>query len=143
MAKSKSSTSLYLYTALIFLVALLMIILSFFAQGEREALKQETQTLTEKASAVSEQNMLLTEQVADLTKQLEEKTTAVDTLTKESEAYKSVISAYERMLEDKNTEAYEIISGVDAAILTDDTLALYNQITETLKKLNIPGKEEQ
>lgn len=68
MAANNSNTgnkSLYLYTALIFVVAILLIILSFFAMSNRDNKMNEseqTQSITERASVLSEENKNLAEQ---------------------------------------------------------------------------------
>ena len=61
--------SLYLYTALIFVVAILLIILSFFAMSNRDKQMneiEETQSITEKASVLSEENKNLAEEIVAL-----------------------------------------------------------------------------
>ena len=71
MTEHKNNKSLFLYTALIFLVALLMIIVSFFGQSHLESIReteQKAKNLTEKTSMLSDQNLYLTEQVSNLTK---------------------------------------------------------------------------
>lgn len=68
MAANNSNTgnkSLYMYTALIFVVAILLIILSFFAMSNRDKKMNEveqTQSITERASVLSEENKNLAEQ---------------------------------------------------------------------------------
>ena len=72
--KNNDQTSLSMYTAMIFLVAILMIVVSFFAQthleqsmvNEHEA---EKVSLSNKAAQVSEENM----QLVELNKALREK----------------------------------------------------------------------
>lgn len=140
MADKKSPSSLFLYTALIFLVALLMIILSFFGQGERESIKMQTQTLTDKATAISEQNFLLSEKVTSLEAELSTKNTLIETTSKEAETYKTLIKAASLINEEKYEEAQITIQNIDSSILKDESLILYNQLNEII---NSQGKEEE
>ena len=65
MAKPKNN-SLFLYTALIFIVAIIMIIISFFGQSNiqknQPVKSEELNSITEKASQLSEDNRLLMEE---------------------------------------------------------------------------------
>ena len=140
MTDKKNPSSLFLYTALIFLVALIMIILSFFGQGERESMQQQAKSLTEKATTISEQNYLLTEKVSALENDLAVKDSQINQLTKESENIKILIKT-NQLLNDKSFEEAEIaINNVDSSLLTDESLILYNQLTE---KINSERKEEK
>ena len=140
MTDKKNPSSLFLYTALIFLVALIMIILSFFGQGERESMQQQAKSLTEKATAISEQNYLLTEKVSTLEASVETKDSQINQLTKESENYKNLIKANQLLNDEKFEEAQISINNVDSSLLTDESLILYNQLTE---KINSERKEEK
>lgn len=145
MNENKKPTSLFLYTALIFLVALIMIVLSFFGQNhyeENEKTQQQAKTLTEKASIISEENLNLTEQVSDLTETIEnhestisEQNTQIEALNNKTAVYEMLISAYERLYENKKDEALAIIEQIDSSVLTtDDAINLYNQIKELVRK---------
>lgn len=142
MAEKKNSSSMFLYTALIFLVALIMIVLSFFGQSHLESTeetKQQAKTITEKASLLSEENLLLTEQVSSMQEQLEQKETdilakqqSIDGLQKELEACKAVISAYERCVEGNTEAGAAAIAAVDPAMLTGDIKILYDQTMQMI-----------
>ena len=148
MAENKNSSSFFLYTALIFLVAMIMIIISFFGQGNHQSAKESAKTLTEKASAVSEENLVLSKKVTELEgdvsdrdeiiKTNEETIAAKDETIKkvsaEADAYKNIIIASERVKEKKYNEAATAIALIDPTILSDDTLNLYNQIAEIVKE---------
>lgn len=148
MSQSKNSSSLFLYTALIFLVALMMIILSFFGSGKHESAKEEAKTLTERATAVSEENLNLTKKVNELEGTVKEnektiteyeesvkiKDETIQTLTNESSIYKNLIIAYERIDEGKTKEASDILAVIDATILSEDTLTFYNKLINLTNK---------
>lgn len=137
MTEKKNNSSLFLYTALIFLVALIMIVLSFFGQShlqKAEETKQQAKTITERASLLSEENLLLTEQVSSMQEQLEQKDTdiltkqqTIDNMQKELEACKAVISAYQRCIEGNLEAGAAAIAAVDPALLTGDIKTLYDQ----------------
>lgn len=144
MSENKKPASLFLYTALIFLVALIMIVLSFFGQNhfnEYEETKQQAKTLTEKASVISEENLTLTEQVSSLKESIEQyeddiadKNNKINDLTGKTTAYEQLIAAYERLYENKKDEALKIIEQIDSSRLTDDAINLYNQINDLVRK---------
>ena len=144
MSENRNPSSLFLYTALIFLVALIMIVLSFFGQNhfnEYEETKQQAKTLTEKATVISEENLHLTEQVSSLKKTVEQKEsdiiskdTQINELTNKNNAYELLISAYERLYENKKDEALSILEQIDSSNLTDDAINLYNQINKIVRK---------
>ena len=104
MAEKKSDKAIFLYTALIFLVALIMIVLSFFGQSNfksTEETKQEAKSITEKASALSDENLILMEQISGMQEELEKKETElaekqeiIDADIQTKAEYDTIISAF-------------------------------------------------
>ncbi len=143
MTENKSNKSLFLYTALIFLVALLMIVVSFFGQSHLESIReteQKAKNLTEKTSMLSDQNLYLTEQVSVLTKQLEEKDallltsqTAIDEAKLREENINNTLVAYTKMKEKKKAEAKEYISLVNPELLSSDAKWFYDEVIKYTK----------
>lgn len=115
--------SLYIYTSLIFVVAVLLIILSFFSMSNRDRNMNETeqaaQSITEKAAALSEENKNLAEE----NKALKEKnhTMSAALLNIANEYYASGDTA----------KAAEYAALVDASSLTEEESAVYMAITAT------------
>ena len=121
--ENKNIKSLFLYTALIFLVALLMIILSFFGQNHADKLKeteQRAQTITERASALSDENLRLTSKITELEgekeallKDLSEKTVILENLTIQKSNEDKVMEAYVAYNQRRYSKAGEIIKEVN------------------------------
>ena len=114
--------SLYIYTSLIFVVAILLIILSFFAMSNRNSKMNETeqaQSITEKAAALSEENKNLAEE----NKSLAEKNKVM------SSALLSIANEYYEAGD--TVRSAEIAANIDASSLTDEETAVYTTITTT------------
>ena len=114
--------SLYLYTSLIFVVAILLIILSFFAMSNRDDKMNETeqaQSITEKTSALSEENKNLAEE----NRVLKEKNQVM------SAALLSIANEY--YVAGDTVKAAEIAASIDASYLTEEETAAYTTIIAT------------
>lgn len=132
--QSTGNKSLYLYTALIFVVAILLIILSFFAMSNRDKQMneiEETKSITERASVLSEENKNLAEEIVSL-KSSNEKLTA-DLLN----------IAGEYLAEGDKLKANELIKNIDAEKLTDEQKIIYNTITEQPEQPSAAPSPEQ
>ena len=140
--KKSDNKSLIMYTSLIFLAAIIMIVVSFFAQQHLESLRvseteAENVTLSNKAAQVSEENMQLVElnkSLKDANKQLTDANTALtterDALLKEKGAYKSLIEVYEKLLDGKKSSARKLLQ----QIYTEDLSAEQKEIYDFLVK---------
>ncbi len=140
--KKSDNKSLVMYTSLIFVAAIIMIVVSFFAQQHLEQLRvseteAENVTLSNKAAQVSEENM----QLVELNKSLKDAnkgffeanqalTTERDALIKETTAYKALIEVYEKLLDGKKTSARKLLS----EIFTEDLSAEQKEIYDFLVK---------
>ena len=134
----QTNKSLFLYTALIFLVALVMIIISFFGQTHLESTeetKQKAQSITERASVLSEENLHLTEQVSNMQETIEQaeidiklKDEQIQTLTSQSYSYKKLLSAYVLYQQEKYDEAKIMVSDIDPSVLEEDGTNIYQAI---------------
>ncbi len=143
MTENKSNKSLFLYTSLIFLVALLMIVVSFFGQSHLESIReteQKAKNLTEKTSMLSDQNLYLTDQVTTLTQTLEEKDallqttqSSLDEATLKEANLNNTVAAYIKMKEKKKAKAEEYISLVNPDLLSHDGKWLYDEVIKYIK----------
>lgn len=143
--KNTDQTSLSLYTALIFLVAIVMIVVSFFAQthleqsmvSEHEA---EKVSLSNKAAQVSEENM----QLVELNKTLRERNTKLaeenatislekDALAKEIAGYEALITVFEALADGKNDIANEILLGIYTEDLSPAQKTYYDILAKKLQ----------
>ncbi len=137
-----NSKSLFLYTGLIFLVALIMIIISFFGQSNLEKTNQAIQdqkSISEKAAAISEENMKLVERNIELETQLSQKTEEINNLNKVIENSNSVIEQYNSLMDAyslvnvKNFDgAKKSLQKVDFESLDGDAKILYTEINDIL-----------
>ena len=129
--KNSDNKSLLLYTSLIFIVAIIMIIVSFFAQthldqSKPRELDSEKVDLSNKAAQVSEENM----QLVELNKSLKDSNTS---LTSENEELKNTVSEMEKEIkayDDLLLVAEKLIGGNKRAART----LLENIFTEDLTK---------
>lgn len=139
--EKEHSRSLYLYTALIFIVALIMIIISFFGQQNLEKINKATQdnkSISEKSATLSEENMRLVEENLELNELVKTQAENIEMLNNTVKSKEMFILNYDKLfsahtyfvLEDyKKTE--EILLMVDIELLDGDSKLLYTQmITE-------------
>jgi hypothetical protein len=136
--KKSDNKSLIMYTSLIFAAAIVMIVVSFFAQQHLENLRvseteAENVTLSNKAAQVSEENM----QLVELNKSLKDAniapteanqtlTSERDVLLKETEAYKALIEVYEKLLDGKKTSARKLLKEIYTENLSPDQKEIYD-----------------
>ena len=136
--KNNDNKSLILYTSLIFGVAIVMIIVSFFTQKHLDDLRvsevdAQNVTLSNKAAQVSEENMQLVElnkSLKDANKVLTDTNTALtterDALLKETGAYKSLVAVYEKLLDGKKSAARKLLEGIFTEDLSADQKEIYD-----------------
>ncbi len=128
-----STKSLFLYTALIFVVALLLILIAFFGDSNLqrnithdEPLETPVQTsfpnkISERAAELSEENMRLTGE----NKELKEENSA---LKSELETYKKLFSAKEQKEAGNIEEATRILEEINYESLDKGQQEMYNNI---------------
>lgn len=136
--KNNDNKSLFWYTSLIFLVAILMIVVSFFAQTHLEQSKVSEQeaervSLSNKAAQVSEENMQLVElnkTLRETNEQLLEETSGItaerDALVSEVNTYETLVAAYSELYEGDKKGANELLGGINADTLTPEQAEFYN-----------------
>ena len=139
--KNKQNNSMFIYTALIFVVALLFIILAFFGQTNLTKLRGE----------INKSELQPTEAVITAVPATEEvqtpsptpgnpdeyaiMTNTISSLKAENDELKSANGYISVGNLDK---AAEIIAGIDRNALSDDQIILFDQITNTINE----GKEQ-
>lgn len=145
--KKKQNNSMFIYTALIFVVALIFIILAFFGQTNLSNLRRDTEneivseTVQETPAAEEpsvQPTQLPNEELAIMANRL-------SNMTSENEQLKSTISVYESLLAANGyasvgniTEAEKLLGSIDVNALTDDQKILFDQITNIINE----GKEQ-
>lgn len=133
--KQKENKSMYLYTALIFVVALLLILLAFFGQTNISRLGNRANEMgvsTEIESASPTNTPPTTEEFARISNMA----SALDSENKELKdklsVYDNLINANDLASQGKYTEAREITDLIDETTLTDSQKVLYNDIKDKI-----------
>lgn len=136
--KKSDNKSLIMYTSLIFVAAIVMIVVSFFAQQHLEQLKvseteAENVTLSNKAAQVSEENMQLVElnkSLKDANNVLTEENLALtgerDALLKETGSYKALIDVYEKLVNGKKSAAQKLLKDIYTEDLSPEQKEMYD-----------------
>lgn len=115
--KQKQGNSMFLYTALIFLVALILIMISFFGKINRPK-HSAPPAPTESAETIKAED--------------------IEALNSELSTYESLVKANSYTAYGKYEEAAEEIKDINADSLTEEQKVLYEQITA---KINA-GKDQ-
>lgn len=144
---NKQNNSMFIYTALIFVVALIFIILAFFGQTNLSNLRNETENIspseavqTEDASAEAtpQPTPASNEELAIMANTISSLRSENDDLKRSITVYDLLLSANGYISVDNLNEAENIINKIDRNNLNDDQKILFDQI---ITKIN-EGKEE-
>ncbi len=126
----KENKSLILYTALIFLISIVMIIIAFIGQRNTQNMQPETDasgmTITEKVDQLSNENLNLFRRLDVL---MQEK----NILTKEKDLMYSFMNMICLIEEDRIDEAKIIYDAIDPTSLTSMQKVYYDLITEKME----------
>lgn len=140
--KKNDNKSLIMYTSLIFIVAIVMIVVSFFAQKHLEELRvseidAQNVSLSNKAAMVSEENMQLVElnkSLREKNKELVEQNTALslekDAFIKEKAGFEALIEVYNKLLAGKESAARELLQGIYTEDLTPEQKEIYDALVK-------------
>ncbi len=147
MAQRHENKSLFLYTGLIFLAAIIIIIVAFFGQANLERSQPVPNAtsapveegITQKVSQLSENNALLITQNDTLTKynaELESDIEALEARNAELEINYSngnIFCSIYQYIYDKNYDDAEVVlNSINVDSLTDAQKIIYNNITKIL-----------
>lgn len=138
MANKNDNKSLFIYTGLIFFVAVILIILSFFGQTnmqknqpkieENSEQTQQVSGITEKAAILSEENKTLLEENKKITSEIETLKSENEALTEKNNINDLLLSANGYYSQGNKTKALEIIKELNYDELTSDQKIIYNNI---------------
>ena len=140
--KNNDNRTLFIYTSLIFIVAIAMIIVSFFAQTHLDQTKAglsdaEVVNLSNKAAQVSEENMQLLEFNKSLqaknSELIEENTVLKDEAEiskKTIESYAALFSVANMILDGKSGDARTLLEGIYTEDLTSEQKELYDSLVK-------------
>lgn len=144
--KKSDNKSLIIYTSLIFMAAILMIVVSFFAQKHLEDARvsqteAENITLSNKAASVSEENVQLVElnktlksENTNLTQANEQLTAEKEALLAETAAYKELNQVYKLLLEKKTKAAREKLGSIYTQDLSPEQKEIYDYLVKKTKE---------
>lgn len=146
MPKLKNNSSLFLYTALIFFVAIIMIIIAFFGQSnlqKNQPIQTDsaaTSSITEKAAQLSEDNRILMEQNQTLQNEKKELTENNENLTVQLEALQTekinndkLLQIYNYLYKGSKTKAREALGEIVPEELTETQKTFYNILVKKSK----------
>ena len=154
MAKNNDNKSLFLYTSLIFIVAILLIIIAFFGQTnvqknqpkmdepaeEIQTTSQPSGGITERVSVLSEDNRVLLEEKTALEEKLQTKNEEIDNLKTDKISLENKIAENDLLLQaygyisvGNDAKALEALDKIDVSALSSDGQILYNSIKNNIQ----------
>ncbi len=136
----KENRSIYLYTALIFVVALVLIILTVFTQPKISNLGRRAEEFAPQATATQDTSELA--KYANMANSLDaenkELTAKIADYEAELAVYDALLCSYTYLANSQITEAETAIAELDETKLTDNQRTLYNEIKTKINE----GKEQ-
>ncbi len=152
--KKNENKSLFFYTSLIFVAAILLIILAFFGQANLQKSQPKAEEpvetaqvsappeggITERVAQLSEDNRVLLEEKVKLEETLQKKEEEIENLKNSKMSLENKISDYDLLLSangylnvGNDAKASEILGKIDVSKLSADGQILYNNIKNTLQ----------
>ncbi len=131
--RSKENRSMYLYTALIFVVALLLILLAFFGQTNISRLGNRANEITQSTPAALPTNAPpTTEEFAHISNMAVSLDKENKDLKDKLQVYDNLINANDLATQEKYSEAQVIIDAINEENLSDSQKVLYEQIKDKI-----------
>lgn len=138
-----NNRSLFLYTGLIFFVAIIMIIIAFCGQSNMEKnqpIQESVSSIEEKTARLSEDNRILLEQNQSLqdtnkilTEQISNMQGQIDRLNEETANNDLLLDIYINLYEGKKKKAIELLETVQTETLTEKQTTFYNVLVRKSK----------
>lgn len=140
--ETKQNRSMFLYTALIFAVALVLIIVAFFGQKNIRELRTNTKQTAPTAAVTTadpeEETDPSTDELAITANALAAAKEENNTLKTELKKYKVLAAAYKAVTAGNTADAEAALSKLDKEALTEEQRVLYEQTEKEI----IKGKEQ-
>lgn len=143
MENKNNNKSLFLYTALIFIVAILLIIIAFFGQANVEhnqpelkvtetinPSKQLSSSISERAAVLSDENATLMTENQELKKENESLQKDLENSKKSGEINNTLIEAYSLALNNNKQGSSDILSKIAYDSLNENQKLFYDKIKE-------------
>ena len=147
--KEQHSHSIYMYTALIFIVALLMIVMAFFGQSnlnKNQIAEPTGNTISEKSAALSEENLVLRERNIALQEKLEKTEEELESETALKETRELIISAVIAAKNGDYIKSSQILDTINKDLLGSEDLEIFDAIKAKAAEFEAPletdGKEQ-
>lgn len=148
--QTNENKSLFLYTALIFFVAIILIILAFFGQTnynknhpasqavESTAIPQSQQNgIPEKAAALNEENAALVKEIQGLNEEIEQKDKTITDLQQQVESITAsqnnsdlLFQAYISKINQNEDDVALILSNINYEQLTNQQKTVYDSLNK-------------
>lgn len=133
--KKKEDRSMYLYTALIFVVALLLILIAFFSQSNISRLGNRANEFNTASPASELTNTPVpTDEFAKIANMASELDTKNKALTAQVEIYDKLLLANAYVYSEEYEQAETVINTIDASMLSENQNILYEQIKEKINE---------
>ena len=138
--KKKENRSIYIYTALIFAVALVLIILTAFSQPRVNKLGKRAEEFKPEAteSVTTDEIAKYANMAASLDMENKELNSEISEKNKQIQIYEFLLTANAQVSDGQFVEAEEMLTQIDATTLTENQTILFNEITEKINE----GKEQ-
>lgn len=134
----KENRSMYLYTALIFAVALLLIIVAFFAQTNVSRLGKRAEEFATPAPAAAQTADPKSNELAKYANMASELDAENKTLKQQIETYDKLLAVNASLAGGNIAEAETAFAEIDETVLSDSQRILYEEI-----KIKINERKEQ
>lgn len=140
--------SLFLYTGLIFLVALIIIIITFFGQDRilretNEQIETATAGITERAAILSDENMKLTEKVNELNAKIDSLSKELENLSRTNDDYETLFQCYGLIYTGDFFKANEILNSISKELLSENAMKLYDDLNGVLLLQDFPRDPQE
>lgn len=138
--KKKENRSIYIYTALIFAVALVLIILTAFSQPRVNKLGKRAEEFKPEAteSVTTDEIAKYANMAASLDTENKELNSEISEKNKQIQIYEFLLTANAQVSDGQFVEAEEMLTQIDPTTLTENQTILFNEITEKINE----GKEQ-
>ena len=139
---------LFIYIAILFSFALVLILFAGLTQNNYAKEIAKNQGIKQNLLSLTDQNETLTDSMKKLNSEYDEAKNSIEELNKKIESKDSYISIYDTLIQaqilcdnGRQTEAADLIKGIDKNVLTEKQLYIYNKIIST-EQTNTEGENK-
>lgn len=132
-SNKNDNKSLFIYAALIFFVAVILIILSFFGQTNLKKNMPKVDENTEQIQGITERSALLSEENKNLLEENKQLKAENEELQNKQLENDLLLSANGYFIAGNNAKAFEMLNAVNYDTLTSDQKIIYDNIKNNLQ----------